>query len=204
MKKTSWVTPDPDFYIDYFRNLAAFHKDDGLWVHRSGYEFLVTNPMKSLSFESLHRVLAKKVWDPPRRGMFTWRYQKPGDKQPEEYDHPQFQGNPATDHFTKLPPELINMILDILNSEDIFNLRLSSRCFRQLPKILIRTFTLEKMPWMWELRDQRAGSGQWQYYRIFCGYYWEGKKVFKNRRRIWWCAEEIVETMQRNLVIKTE
>lgn len=57
-----------------------------------------------------------------------------------------FSGDP----FSKLPQELKLMVLSYLGLIDIANIRLASRCFRQLSQGFFRSLILRDMPWLWE------------------------------------------------------
>lgn len=59
-----------------------------------------------------------------------------------------------SDPFGRLAPELRTAIMDYLRSTDIASLRLVSRHFASLPRLLFRHLLLGDMPWLWEAQDQ--------------------------------------------------
>lgn len=89
------------------------------------------------------------------------------------------------------------MVLDLLGSKDIANLRLATPVFRQLPTILFRRLFLENMPWLFEVRDLDIARIDW--YDWYCTWKngWGDLKGLRNRRRIWQDVEEIVTRIQR-------
>ena len=88
------------------------------------------------------------------------------------------------------------MLLDKLSSKDIANLRLVSRAFRQLPKLLFMKLLREDMPWLWEVEDYDAGNTNWfSLYQMVKGC-WLNIKGLKNRQRIWKDVEEVVRRIK--------
>jgi hypothetical protein len=57
------------------------------------------------------------------------------------------------DLFQTLSAELRIMLLEMLGSRDVANLRLCSRSFSQLPQTFFRHLIAREMPWVWELHD---------------------------------------------------
>lgn len=64
----------------------------------------------------------------------------------------------AHDPFRALQPELCAMLLEMLESQDVANLRLCSRTFSQLPQTYFKHLIGRKMPWVWELHDNHSVS----------------------------------------------
>lgn len=62
------------------------------------------------------------------------------------------------DPFQDLSPELRAMLLELLPSSDVANLRLSSKAFSQLPQSYFKHLIRQEMPWVWELQDTNSGS----------------------------------------------
>jgi hypothetical protein len=69
----------------------------------------------------------------------------------------QFSQRPASastrDPFQALSPELLMMLLEILERQDIANLSMSSQTFSQLPQTFLKQLLRKEMPWVWELDD---------------------------------------------------
>lgn len=63
------------------------------------------------------------------------------------------------DPFQVLSPELRAMLVELLPSTDVANLRLSSKAFSQLPQTYFKHLIRQEMPWVWELQDTNSGSG---------------------------------------------
>jgi hypothetical protein len=75
----------------------------------------------------------------------------------------QFSQRPAPastrDPFQALSPELLMMLLEILDRRDIANLSKSSQTFSQLPQTFLKRLLRKEMPWVWELDD----IGSWPF-----------------------------------------
>ena len=65
--------------------------------------------------------------------------------------------------FLHLPPELKLSILRMLEYRDVSNLRLVTRAWNQLPQTFFRDLILEKMPWLWEVRNLRHRQINWHW-----------------------------------------
>ena len=63
----------------------------------------------------------------------------------------------AKDPFQALSPELRALLLELLASSDVANLRLSSKAFSQLPQTYFKHLIRQEMPWVWELHDTNSG-----------------------------------------------
>lgn len=75
--------------------------------------------------------------------------------------------NQSHDRFATLSPELKLMIVLQLGRQDVANLRLSSRCFQQLPQTYFRQLVFTEMPWIsWDV--QTAPSKQIDWHKLWC------------------------------------
>lgn len=80
--------------------------------------------------------------------------------------------SPADDPFAALSAELRLALLNLLDTRDVANLRLSSRPFRQLPQSYFRRLVLDEMPWVWEvssLADPARDTDWHQLWLRLCG-----------------------------------
>ena len=104
--------------------------------------------------------------------------------------------NAAKDPFPPLSPEITSMIINLLGSKDIANLRLATPVFRQLPTIMFRRLLLEEMPWFFEVRDLDIAKYNW--YELYCALkpVWKHLKGVRNRMRIWRDLEEILRRIE--------
>ena len=103
----------------------------------------------------------------------------------------------SLDHFTRLPNEILSLILDGLSSQDIASLRLATPACRQLNMGLFRRLLLGDMPWLWEAEELPKGKTDWHrlYKKVkFC---WKNLKGLQNRRRIWNDVREVVTRIGR-------
>lgn len=112
---------------------------DQWWDHENGTEYVVANP---LFIPNLAKVIADATTADPVDGN-SGVFDLPADTN--------LSPSPG-DRFAKLPAELKLDILSSISSEDICNLRLVSRSFRQLPLCLYRDILMKNMDWFWEAR----------------------------------------------------
>ncbi|KAI7167164.1 hypothetical protein KC319_g1909 [Hortaea werneckii] len=70
------------------------------------------------------------------------------------------------DPFTRLPPELQQILLEQLSRQDVANLRLVSPIFKQLPQTYFRHLVETEMPWLWEVSD--LPKHRIDFYRLWC------------------------------------
>ncbi|KAK5113899.1 hypothetical protein LTR85_010432 [Meristemomyces frigidus] len=63
---------------------------------------------------------------------------------------------PGHDPFSRLSPELCQMLLKYQSRKDVANLRLVSMSFSQLPQTYFRHLIETEMPWMWELSELKG------------------------------------------------
>ncbi|PPJ57650.1 hypothetical protein CBER1_00109 [Cercospora berteroae] len=114
------------------------------WSHENGTEYIAANP---LFIPNLAKVIADATTPHPIDGNSG------------AFDLPKatnFSPSPG-DLFATLPAELRLNILTELSSEDLCNLRLVSRSFRQLPLTLYHEMLMKNMKFFWEAwpaRDQ--------------------------------------------------
>ncbi|KAF8850332.1 hypothetical protein BDZ45DRAFT_633073 [Acephala macrosclerotiorum] len=120
------------------------------WKHIAGTEYLGANPLQIPGL--LFGLSEHYVEYPSGDGVFMAR-------DPRSEDPPIHQ-NPS-DPFAKLPAELKNTVLSHLPSKDITSLRLVSRSFRQLPKLLFLRLIKDEMPWFWELDELKQMDDDW-------------------------------------------
>lgn len=73
----------------------------------------------------------------------------------------------ARDPFQLLSPELRIMLLDLLESKDVANLRLCSKVFSQLPRSYFRRLIRREMPWVWEIDDLQASRRSIDWYSLW-------------------------------------
>lgn len=111
------------------------------WDHSPGAEYLAANPLYVPGLPSiLHTAIRDDPRFSPQQGTFAVA------------DAHHSLVNPS-DRFQTLSQELKLMIVDRLDSQDIANLRLSSRAFRQLPLALFYRLIRREMPWLFEVWD---------------------------------------------------
>ena len=106
--------------------------------HVPGTEYLATNP---IDVPDLTRLLESR---PEHSSDVVFK--------------PLVASTSAQDPFQALSPELCAMLLELLGSQDVANLRLSSKAFSQLPQTYFRHLIRQEMPWVWELHDTDGGS----------------------------------------------
>ncbi|KAK5739442.1 hypothetical protein LTR17_005347 [Elasticomyces elasticus] len=70
------------------------------------------------------------------------------------------------DPFAALSPELCELLLGHLERRDVANLRLASRCFRQLPQLYFRRLVETEMPWIWEVATLKGRKVDW--HNLWC------------------------------------
>lgn len=73
----------------------------------------------------------------------------------------------ARDPFQLLSPELRIMLLDLLESKDVANLRLCSKVFSQLPQSCFRQLIRREMPWVWEIDELQASRRSIDWYSLW-------------------------------------
>jgi hypothetical protein len=100
--------------------------------HVPGTEYLATNPIEVPELTSFLETLPERSSDI----IFS----------------PLVASASAQDHFQTLSPELCAMLLEMLRSQDVTNLRLSSKRFSQLPQTYFKHLIEQDMPWVWELQ----------------------------------------------------
>ncbi|KAF7190902.1 hypothetical protein HII31_08061 [Pseudocercospora fuligena] len=136
-----WWQHDGDFdtWHSFPRADDVAARQQQWWEHKRGTEHLAANP---LFMPGLPPVLQSVVV--PSGGdstLSSGAFSLPNDARLDPS-----QG----DLFGKLPQELILMILSNLPSNDLANLRLASRAFRQLPGSVFQDLVWREMPWLWE------------------------------------------------------
>ena len=102
------------------------------YYHQPGTEYLAANP---LNIPGLQAIVEKC-----RNRTSDIVFAAQGDNKPS-----------TKDPFTSLSPELRLIILNRLEIQDVANLRLASRSFRQLPQSYFHHLIQQQMPWVWEL-----------------------------------------------------
>lgn len=76
--------------------------------------------------------------------------------------------SPSTrDPFQLLSPELRIMLLDLLERNDVANLRLCSKVFSQLPQSYFRQLIWREMPWFWEIDELQASRRGIDWYSLW-------------------------------------
>jgi len=127
--------------------------------------------------------------------VFAWRHKASESAHQDSHAIPLAPKPP--DQFTRLPNEILSLILDCLSSQDIASLRLATPACRQLNMSLFRRLLLEDMPWLWEAEKLPKGKTDWHrlYKKVkFCG---QNLKGLQNRRRIWKDVGEVVTRIGR-------
>lgn len=91
------------------------------------------------------------------------------------------------------PVEITSMILSCLTSQEIANVRLSSRAFRQLPSSIFHGLLKDEKEWLWEVGGLPINSN---WYEIWMDSKEDfgGLKGLKNRRRV---CKDVTEILRR-------
>ncbi|KAL2819182.1 hypothetical protein BJX63DRAFT_382649 [Aspergillus granulosus] len=189
-----------DIYIDWgdkrlYGGTEEFAEQE--WVPVPGYEWLVADPTKQGDFSELIR----EAMNPdPHLGYLP----------PDGY-------TPISDDpFARLPTEVHHMILELLPSQSVLNLFLSSRVFRVLSTNLPQTFWKSRIcidaPWA-EIpsgyKNIWGKTGRVDYKALLLllknasstlptgrNPRYETWLSLMNRRRIWTCCEGILDAME--------
>ncbi|KXT14190.1 hypothetical protein AC579_2449 [Pseudocercospora musae] len=136
-----WWQHDGDFdtWHSFPRADDVAARQQQWWEHKRGTEHLAANPLFMPGLPPILRsVVLPSVQDVPLSpGVFSLPSNARLEPSPE-------------DSFGKLPQELILIILSSLPSNDLANLRLTSRAFRQLPGSVFQDLVWREMPWLWE------------------------------------------------------
>ncbi|GAB1201321.1 hypothetical protein APSETT444_010712 [Aspergillus pseudonomiae] len=136
--------------VEYFDNVERFPRqyfdepDSAVqkaagesWIHSKGDEWLVANPFYVPRLrEILERAMDTGPSFSPQDGAFEPLLSMTKN---------------TTDPFTRLPREILDMIIKSLSTKDIASLRLVSRQFYQLHVSLWHRLIQEDMPWLWEV-----------------------------------------------------
>ncbi|KAE8406853.1 hypothetical protein BDV37DRAFT_291569 [Aspergillus pseudonomiae] len=136
--------------VEYFDNVERFPRqyfdepDSAVqkaagesWIHSKGDEWLVANPFYVPRLrEILERAIDTGPSFSPQDGAFEPLLSMTKN---------------TTDPFTRLPREILDMIIKSLSTKDIASLRLVSRQFYQLHVSLWHRLIQEDMPWLWEV-----------------------------------------------------
>ena len=139
----------PPGWGDFPRDPAVRRGLDQEWIHNEGHEFLAANPVFVPALEPILRsAIQVQLSFSPQGGAFVV---------------PQLaldasSSVPSLDPFLKLPREITDNIVELLSSQDIANLRLSSRVFRQLRISLWYNLLRKEMPWLWEVWSDEKPS----------------------------------------------
>jgi hypothetical protein len=118
---------------------------DQWWIHNHGDEFLVANPVH---IPALRDIIERARRTHPAFNTENCAFEIDAAASLER----------EGDLFGRLPDELRDMIIQILGSKDIANLRQASSSFRKLPISLWYRLTREEMPWLWEAWCDRPYS----------------------------------------------
>ncbi|KAL3418165.1 hypothetical protein PVAG01_09880 [Phlyctema vagabunda] len=122
---------------------------DQSWMHLAGLEYLVANP---LFVPRLQAVVDSAIVDGPALNPDTGTFIVP-----QFFSrHRDTVLEDSKDVLEMLPAELVLEITTYLGSNDIANIRLASRAFRQLPVSIWRRLLREDMPWLWELERNES------------------------------------------------
>jgi hypothetical protein len=131
------------------RDPAVCRGLDQRWQHVPGDEWITANPILIPSLPGVLQscVLKDGIVD-SQSSPFLPR------KTGSSYTNP-------TDPFIALPREVLHMILEPLSSQDIADLRLTSRAFTHLPIYIFANLLKKEMPWLWEAWDQDTPTSPW-------------------------------------------
>ncbi|KAH7127805.1 hypothetical protein B0J13DRAFT_645844 [Dactylonectria estremocensis] len=134
---TGWweVEADHKRTPDFPRDAAVTKSPENYWVHFQGDEYLVADPCRVPGLDSLLEMAQQAP-------KLDTTQPSPSEPLPRE---------PTTqDPFLRLPQEVRTMILLQVPFDDVVNLQLSSRAFRDIRDAVFRNLVIRDWPWMWE------------------------------------------------------
>lgn len=102
------------------------------WDHNPGDEWLAANPCLVPGLEEIFAA-AQDQEGIQLDYVIRWR-----------------EAPPSDDVFSRLPAEMRLMMMLLLDSQDLANLRLASRTFRAVPQAVFRNLILRESPWIYE------------------------------------------------------
>lgn len=128
-------------------------------------------------------------------GAFRFTYKDQNDPY-EVADHSTPPTTPTSDHFMKLPNELLFNIAKHLSSKTSQTYA-STPAFRQLPVKFFGQLVLGELPWLYEARELPIGNTDWFKLWNKVQTRWKYLKGLKNRRWIWKVVHEVVNRIER-------
>ncbi|KAH6967897.1 hypothetical protein BKA56DRAFT_597358 [Ilyonectria sp. MPI-CAGE-AT-0026] len=118
------------------RDPAVLEARNKFWTHNPGAEYLVVNPCHVPGLDTL-LTSARLRRDSCQSATTTETRRSSED-------------TIVVDPFSVLPQEVRTMILLQLEFEDMTNVQLSSRAFRDIPDTVFHNLIIRDWPWMWE------------------------------------------------------